>query len=270
LSDFETGTFDDLLGIMEKLRAPGGCPWDAEQTLETLRRYILEEAHELVEAIGEGSARDICEECGDLLLQVVFIAQIAKERGLFDIGDITRAICGKLVTRHPHVFSGVVVKDAAEVSRNWEIIKSGERRERDADSSAMAGIPKDLPALLRAYRIQERAAKRGFDWPHDDVESVRKKVLEELDEFKAEVSNKDADAMRDELGDLLFAAVNLSRHLDIDPESALQGANRKFAERFRDVEFQAAERDVDIEKLPLEEVDAMWRIAKDREKLRKG
>jgi MazG family protein len=261
----ESGTFEDLLEIMNKLRAPGGCPWDAEQTLESLRRYILEEAHELVEAIGEGSPRDVCEESGDLLLQVVFIAQIAREQGLFDIGDITRAICEKLVTRHPHVFSDVVVKDASEVSRNWEMIKSGERKRRDADSSAMAGIPRGLPALLRAYRIQERAAKKGFDWEAGDISSVRGKVLEELDELKAEVEGRDAEAVKEELGDLFFALTNLSRRLDIDPESALQDANGKFAARFRDMERQAAEKEVDMEKLSLDQLDVMWRIAKDNE-----
>jgi MazG family protein len=268
LSDFGTETFDDLLRIMEKLRAPDGCPWDAEQTLESLRRYILEEANELAEAIGDGVPRDINEECGDLLLQVVFVAQIAKEFGLFDVSDVTRAICEKLVRRHPHVFSDVVVNDASEVSRNWEVIKSGERKKRDADSSAMAGIPKGLPALLRAYRIQERAAKRGFDWEKGDLESVRGKVIEELDEFRAEVVRRDPAAMNEELGDFLFAIVNLSRHLDIDPESALQGANKKFAERFRDLERQVAEKEVDMETLTLDDLDSMWRTAKDKKAIK--
>jgi XTP/dITP diphosphohydrolase/tetrapyrrole methylase family protein/MazG family protein/ATP diphosphatase len=270
LSEFESGTYEDLLKIMERLRAPGGCPWDAEQTLESLRRYILEEAHELVEAIGEGSPRDVCEECGDLLLQVVFAARIAKESGLFDAADVTKAICQKLVRRHPHVFSDVVVKDASEVSRNWEVIKSGERRARDADASAMAGIPRGLPALIRAYRIAERAAKKGFDWEKGDIASVRGKVLEELDELRAEIEGGDTAAAREELGDVLFAIANLSRHLDIDPESALQDANKKFSERFRDVERQAAEREVDMEKLTLDELDSMWQRAKYKETLNKS
>jgi XTP/dITP diphosphohydrolase/tetrapyrrole methylase family protein/MazG family protein/ATP diphosphatase len=268
LSEFESGTYEDLLKIMERLRAQGGCPWDAEQTLESLRRYILEEAHELVEAIGEGSPRDVCEECGDLLLQVVFAAQIAKESGFFDAASVTRAICEKLVRRHPHVFSDVVVRDASEVSRNWEVIKSVERSERDADASAMAGIPRGLPALLRAYRIGERAAKKGFDWEKGDIESVRGKVLEELDELRAEIESRDADATREELGDVLFALANLSRHLDLDPESALQAANKKFSERFRDVERQAAE--MDMEKLTLGELDSMWQMAKHKETLNKS
>jgi XTP/dITP diphosphohydrolase/tetrapyrrole methylase family protein/MazG family protein/ATP diphosphatase len=253
---------------MRKLRAPGGCPWDAEQTLETLRRYILEEAHELTEAISRGAPRDICEESGDLLLQVVFVASIAEDLGFFDMNGVTRGICKKLVERHPHVFGDVKVRDASDVSRNWEMIKAGERKGRDEDSSAMAGIPKALPALLRAYRTQERAAKKGFDWPPGEVESVRNKVLEELEELKAEIENRSPDAMREEMGDLLFALVNMSRHLGIDPESALQDSNGKFAERFRDVERQAEENGVPMENLTLDELDVMWRTAKD-EKRRK-
>jgi XTP/dITP diphosphohydrolase/tetrapyrrole methylase family protein/MazG family protein/ATP diphosphatase len=263
LTDFEPGTFEDLLELMKRLRAPGGCPWDAEQTLDSLRRYILEESHELVEAIEEGSSLDICEECGDLLLQVVFVSEIAGERGWFGMGDVTRAICRKLVSRHPHVFSDVAVSDASEVSRNWEKIKSGERKRREADSSAMAGIPRALPALLRAYRMQERAAKRGFDWEAGDTAPVRAKVIEEMDEFRAELESSDDAAMKEELGDMLFAMANLARHLGIDPESALQDANGKFARRFREVERQAAEQGVEMESLGLDELDAMWRTAKD-------
>jgi XTP/dITP diphosphohydrolase/tetrapyrrole methylase family protein/MazG family protein/ATP diphosphatase len=248
---------------MKRLRAPGGCPWDAEQTLDSLRRYILEESHELVEAIEEGSSLDICEECGDLLLQVVFVSEIAGERGWFGMEDVTRAICKKLVSRHPHVFSDVAVSDASEVSRNWEKIKSGERKRREADSSAMAGIPRALPALLRAYRMQERAAKRGFDWETGDTAPVRAKVIEEMDEFRAELESSDDAAMKEELGDMLFAMANLARHLGIDPESALQDANGKFAKRFREVERQAAEQGVEMESLDLDELDAMWRTAKD-------
>ncbi|MDR1516061.1 MAG: nucleoside triphosphate pyrophosphohydrolase [Synergistaceae bacterium] len=270
MTDFESGTFEDLLKIMKRLRAPGGCPWDAEQTLDSLRRYILEESHELVEAIAEGTPADVCEECGDLLLQVVFISEIAGEMGLFGIGDVTRAICKKLVSRHPHVFSNVVVNDSSEVSRNWEKIKSGERKRREADSSAMAGIPRGLPALLRAFRMQERAAKCGFDWKAGDTSPVRAKVIEELDEFRAEVESQDAAAMKEELGDMFFALVNLARHLGIDPESALQGANGKFAERFREVERQAAEMNVEMDELGLDELDVMWLKAKEKLKLRGG
>ena len=255
---------------MKQLRAPGGCPWDAEQTLDSLRRYILEEANELVEAIADGETRGICEEAGDVLLQVVFVATVAAEQGLFGIDDVTAGICHKLIKRHPHVFGDVTVRNADDVSRNWEAIKAGERKSRDEDSSAMAGIPRGLPALLRALRIQERAAKKGFDWEHGDVDSVRAKVLEELDELRAEVARTDERATREELGDLLFAAVNLARHLDIDPEGALQEANAKFASRFRAVEGMAEARGLAMERMPLDDLDKLWVEAKAQMKAKKG
>jgi XTP/dITP diphosphohydrolase/tetrapyrrole methylase family protein/MazG family protein/ATP diphosphatase len=258
--------FNDLLKIMKQLRAPGGCPWDAEQTLESLRRYILEEAHELVEAIDGGVSRDICEESGDLLLQVVFVATVASEAGFFDVDDVCRAICEKLIRRHPHVFGDVSVKNADEVSRNWEIIKSGERRIRDADDSAMAGIPRGLPALLRSLRISERAAKKGFDWKFDDIGPVRAKVLEELDEFRAEVEALNISAMKEEFGDLLFALANMSRHLEIDPESALQAANEKFISRFRTMELLASKENARIEEMSLDALEVLWQSAKNIER----
>lgn len=271
MSKFErdgTRTFEDLLAIMKRLRSPGGCPWDAEQTLGSLKRYILEEAHELVEAIEADEPRAICEECGDVLLQVVFVAAVAAESGLFDSGDVVEAICSKLVRRHPHVFGDVVVEDAADVSRNWEAIKAGERKARQADSSAMAGIPRSMPALLRALRIQERAAKKGFDWEPGDVASVRDKVLEELGELKDEVEAIRPAATREELGDFLFAAVNMARHLGIDPEEALQEANAKFADRFRTVEARAG---AEMEHMGLPELDALWREAKlEKQKEKEG
>lgn len=260
----EAVRFEDLLDIMTRLRAPGGCPWDAEQTLGSLRRYILEESHELVEAIEDDDAAHICEECGDVLLQVVFIATIAKEQNLFEISDVLRGICRKLITRHPHVFGDIEVKNAAEVSSNWERIKADERKNRASDSSAMAGIPRSLPALLRAYRIQERAAKKGFDWERGDTRPVREKVLEELSELAAEVEGQNSDAAREELGDLFFALVNLSRHMGVNPENALHEANAKFDLRFRDVEAQASESGLNMEEMTLEELDALWLRAKER------
>ena len=258
--------FGELVGIMRRLRAPGGCPWDAEQTLESLRRYIIEEAHELVEAIDGGEARDVCEESGDLLLQVVFVATVASEGGLFGIDDVCRAICDKLVKRHPHVFGDVTVRGADDVSRNWELIKAGERRSRDADDSAMAGIPRGLPALLRALRVSERAAKKGFDWRFGDVESVRAKVLEELDELREEIERADERAMREEMGDLFFALSNMSRHLGIDPESALQAANGKFISRFRTMETIAKSADERMENMTLDALEALWQSAKSSER----
>ena len=262
--------FDGLLEVMRKLRAPGGCPWDAEQTLEGLRRYVLEEAHELVEAIGGGDAREICEESGDLLLQVVFVAAVAAEGGLFDIRDVCRAICDKLIKRHPHVFGDVAVSGASEVSRNWEMIKSDERHRRNEDDSAMAGVPRGLSALLRALRVSERAAKKGFDWKFGDVDSVRAKVLEELDELRAEIIASDADAIREEFGDLLFAMTNMARHLEIDPESALQGANEKFISRFRQMEALVSKENGMMENMPLDELEVLWQAAKNFEHTQGG
>ena len=268
MSDFskEAYRFEDLLEIMRRLRAPGGCPWDAEQTLDSLRRYILEESHELVEAIEDEDIAHICEECGDVLLQVVFIATIAREKELFGIDDVIHGICRKLVMRHPHVFGDIEVADAAEVSRNWERIKAAERKGRESDSSAMAGIPRSLPALLRAYRIQERAAKKGFDWKRGDLRPVRDKVLEELGEFKTEIEGLNGEAAREELGDLFFALVNLARHMGVDPENALQAANAKFDARFRDVEKLAQEDGQEMETMSLEELDTLWVKAKGRAK----
>lgn len=262
--------FDDLLEIMRRLRGPGGCPWDAEQTLGSLTRYILEESHELVEAIEDGDVPHICEESGDVLLQVALIATIAQEEGLFGIGEVVGGICRKLVLRHPHVFGDIEVEDAAEVSRNWERIKADERKGRASDSSAMAGIPRGLPALLRAYRIQERAAKKGFDWERGDLRPVRDKVLEELDELRTEVEGQDPKAVREELGDLFFALVNLARHMDLDPERALQAANAKFDARFRDVEDLARQNGREMESMSLDELDTLWVEAKGRAKDKGG
>ena len=260
--------FEDLKEIMRRLRAPGGCPWDAEQTMESIRRYIIEETHELVEAIEDGDVRGICEECGDVLLQVVFLSAIASEQGLFCVDDAADGICKKLIRRHPHVFGDVSVRDSEEVLSNWERIKVGERAKRKSDSSALAGVPRSLPGLLRAQRIQERAARVGFDWKLGDTEPVRAKVLEELDELRAEVERMSSEASAEELGDLIFAIVNLARHLGIDPESSLQAANEKFSSRFRSVEAQAIAEGVDMKELPLEKLDLMWDIAKNKEEQR--
>jgi XTP/dITP diphosphohydrolase/tetrapyrrole methylase family protein/MazG family protein/ATP diphosphatase len=265
-NDLKNYGFGNLVDIMKRLRAQDGCPWDREQTLPGLKRYILEEAHELAEAIDSGETRDICEECGDLLLQAVFVAAITEEAGLFGIDDVCRVICEKLIRRHPHVFGDVSVNNADEVLRNWEAIKSDERRDRNADSSAMAGIPKGLPALLRALRISERAAKRGFDWKRGDTRSVKAKVLEELDELRTELENANDSAMREEMGDILFSLANMSRHLGMDPESALQSANGKFIRRFREMENLASLKNVRMEEMPLDELETLWQSAKSIER----
>lgn len=194
--------FSRLVGIMERLRAPDGCPWDREQDFSSLRRYIVEEAYELVEAIEGDGERAIMEESGDLLLQVVFISQIASEKGFFSIRDVLDGICSKLVHRHPHVFGDVNVADSEEVMRNWEAIKTGEKRKNGSDSSILSGIPRSMPSLLKAYRIQERAAKFGFDWPAGDTSPVIGKVREELSEVEGALAEGNPEALVEEMGDL--------------------------------------------------------------------
>ena len=228
--------FEELVKVMKRLRAPDGCPWDREQSYQSLRRYIIEEAYELIQAIENENFENMCEECGDLLLQVVFVGCLAEERGDFTLSEVIDHITEKMIRRHPHVFGEVRVKNSDEVLKNWEQIKVGERKGRDEDPSLMAGIPRGMPALLRSYRMQERAAKPGFDWPAGDTAPVFAKVEEELAEVKEAAASKDKEKTAEEVGDLLFAAVNLARHLKVDPEIALHSACEKFAGRFRSVE----------------------------------
>ena len=260
--DDRDGDFSQLVSIMEKLRGPGGCPWDKEQDFGTLRRYIVEEAYELVEAIEDGDERAILEESGDLLLQVVFIAQIASEKGSFTIRDVLRKICSKLIQRHPHVFGDLNVADSEEVMRNWEAIKTVEKKKNGNDSSILSGIPRSMPSLLKAFRTQERAAKFGFDWPAGDASPVLGKVKEELAEIQEALSSGHGSRIGEEIGDLLFAAVNLSRHCGVNPEEALQQASRKFAERFRFVENSVAESGRPWKEFSLDELDDFWEKAK--------
>lgn len=250
---------------MRQLRAPDGCPWDREQDYLSLRRYIIEEAYELIEAI-EGSGSDnICEECGDLLLQVVFVSCMAEELGDFNICQVLDHLTEKLIRRHPHVFGETKVNSSDEVLKNWEQIKVGEREDKKVDSSLLAGIPRGLPALLRAYRIQERAAKVGFDWPKGDPSPVLAKVDEELSELKENIISKAGkENIEEELGDLLFAAANLSRHLKADPEITLHKACVKFTQRFRLVENDVRESGRSWEEFTLDELDGFWEKAKRR------
>lgn len=265
---FSTEKFNELVGIMERLRAPGGCPWDREQDYFTLRRYIIEEAYELIEAIEGGVPRAICEECGDLMLQVIFIARMAEELGEFDITDVMSGLAQKLIRRHPHVFGDKDVKNSDEVLRNWEQIKVGERKEKQEDVSVLSGIPRALPSILRALRMQERAAKVGFDWPQGNLTPVLAKVEEELAELKEAIAeNPTADEVREELGDLFFALANLSRHLKIDPESAVHQACEKFASRFRFIEKSANEIGREWNDFTLEELENYWNAAKQRERV---
>ena len=254
--------FAELIEVVRKLRAPEGCPWDREQSMDSLRYHILEEAHELVESIEEKDTKGVQEECGDVLLHVVFLACLAQEQGLFDMREIIQTLINKLVRRHPHVFSDTSVSGSDEVSKNWERIKAEERKEKERDSSAMAGIPKGLPGLLRAHRIQDKAAKKGFDWPEGEISAVKAKVLEELEEIREALLLGDIEATGEELGDSLFAIVNLTRHLGLNAESLMQQACNKFSTRFRYVEGLVRDSSRNWEDFSLEELEDYWRQAK--------
>ncbi len=249
--------FSPLTNIMRQLRAPGGCPWDREQTPESLRKHILEEAYEVVEAIDMKDEHLLAEELGDLLLQIVFQARIAEEAGRFSMQDVVDGITEKLVRRHPHIFGDVQVSDAAAVLVNWEAIK---RREKPERKSRLDGVPKELPALSAAAKLQSKAADAGFDW--DEIAPVVEKCREEWQELLDAMEEKDAAHMEEELGDLLFAAVNLSRFLKVNAELALMAANRKFRRRFRHVEEKVEAAGGDWKKFTLEELDRFWEEAK--------
>tara|TARA_R110000782_G_scaffold78276_5_gene155149 strand:+ start:28522 stop:29310 length:789 start_codon:yes stop_codon:yes gene_type:complete len=244
-----------LVAIMARLRDPAtGCPWDVKQTFATIAPYTIEEAYEVADAIERGDMDALQDELGDLLLQSVYHAHIAQEAGHFTLNDVIASICDKMVRRHPHVFG----EDGA-ASPGWEEIKAAERGAtgQDEDKSALSGVARALPALLRAEKLQKRAARTGFDWP--DSAGVIAKIEEELDE----VQRADGpDELREEIGDLLFAVVNLARHHKIDPEAALREANAKFERRFRNMEMKSVSQDTDFNSLSLEEKEMLWQAAK--------
>jgi MazG family protein len=273
--DLQAGTtLARLVGAMRRLLGPGGCPWDREQTYKTLRKYVLEEACEVIDAIDSGDRSAMREELGDLLLQVVFQAELARSEGSFAIDDVIEGIVNKLVTRHPHVFGHLgAAADADEALRNWEKLKAQEKGRR----GLLAGVPRSMPALTRAQRIGEKVARVGFDWP--DTQGSRSKVAEELLELDRALSDADADAVEEEMGDLLLALVNLSRHLNVDAEGALRRASDKFTKRFAHVEKRvqenhggwggarqadgaAAARSKADHHVPLELLDRYWEEAK--------
>jgi tetrapyrrole methylase family protein/MazG family protein len=244
-----------IAAISARLRAPDGCPWDRRQTHLTLRPYLLEEAYETVDAIEQGSPEDLAEELGDLFLQVILHAQFAAEEGDFDLTDVYRAIASKIVRRHPHVFGSVEVDGVAQVMTNWEAIKADERAERgkDPEAGTFVGVARALPALPASREIQERAATLGWDW--EAIAGVWEKVGEELDELRE--ASDDASRLH-EVGDVLFAMVNLARWMHIDPEEALRVANRRWIERYERVERLAAERGIELGSLSLAEKDVLW------------
>lgn len=255
LSDLPDDPLSRLKAIVRILRSPGGCPWDQEQTHESLRSGLLEEACETIDAITQSNDANLREELGDVLLQVVFHADLAAEREAFDFNDAAAEVCEKLIRRHPHVFGDTQAADTAEVLRQWEQIK---RQEKGRDASVMDGIPRALPALLRAANVQKKAARVGFDWP--DASGVFDKFREEIAELSYEMESGDASRLEHEVGDILFTAVNLARKVGVEPELALEHATQRFMARFRHMEKAAAGRP--LEDLSLEELESLWSAAK--------
>jgi tetrapyrrole methylase family protein/MazG family protein len=251
------GEFERLVAIMAALRGENGCPWDREQTRESLKPFLVEETYEVLDAIDEGSPGKIKEELGDLLFQILFHCQIAKERNEFDIYDVMQTIAEKMEGRHPHVFGDAHYATSEEVLKQWEERKREEGKNRE---SILEGIPKELPALLKAHRIQARASRVGFDWKQ--VEDVLVKLDEELGEFRTALHRKDQREIEDELGDLFFVLVNISRFVGVNPEDALRKTISKFISRFRYIEMKAAEARVKLSEMTLEEMDALWDDAK--------
>ena len=267
--------FEKLVDLQARLRAPNGCPWDREQTHQSLGTYLIEEAYEVLEALESSNDAKLAEEMGDLLLQIVFHSQIAREEGRFTVAEVIREVHDKMIRRHPHVFGKVQAKDSVEVLRNWEQIKAEERRssDRNAASKTAAGVPQEaslldgvsraLPATLEGFQLTRRASRIGFDW--EDIGGVFEKMREETEELKKAVKEQDHLKMQEEVGDLLFSAVNLSRFLKIDPEIALKKANAKFSRRFRAMEARARESGREFKELRREEMETLWDATKNAE-----
>lgn len=263
--------FEKLVALQARLRAPNGCPWDREQTHQTLRTYLIEEAYEVLDALESGDDRKFAEEMGDLLLQIVFHSQIATEEGRFSVADVIREVHEKMVRRHPHVFGSKRAKDAAEVLKNWEQIKAKERAKDVAGeapdgakaASLLDGVPRGLPATLEGVQLTKKAARIGFDW--EDAAGILSKMAEETMELQQALKHENSAKVEEELGDFLFAAVNLARFLRMDPEIALKNANAKFSRRFREMERLAAEGGRKLGNVPRAEMEAFWESAKRNE-----
>jgi tetrapyrrole methylase family protein/MazG family protein len=260
--------FSKIVAVMARLRAPGGCPWDREQTHATLRTYLIEEAYEVLDALDSADDVKFAEELGDLLLQVLFHAQIASEEGRFAINDVIREIYEKMIRRHPHVFGEKRAKDAAEVLRNWEIIKQEERRNNSGQSAAepkpvsiLDGVPRTLPALLEGLQLTRKAARIGFDW--HNVEGIFDKLTEEAAELRHALDKKESPSrVESEMGDLLFVAVNLARFLDVDPEIAMKKASSKFSRRFHEMERLARQQGTTLAEIPRPQMESLWEQSK--------
>lgn len=269
-------TFNDLVALMDRLRSPNGCPWDREQTYATLAPMLLEEAYEAFEAVEdarEGRPLELCDELGDLMFQIVFYAQVAKERGEFNIDDVTTAIHDKMVRRHPHVFGDVEANDAATVLLNWETMKAEERRAagktENVNTSLLTGVSSKAPALMEAHQLSTKAARVGFDWK--SVDDIFDKLQEEIDELRTAIKDHAALSdeanharVREEIGDLLFAATNIARHMQVEPEAALKLTNRKFRQRFEYIENALHARGQAFDQTSIDELEELWQEAKNR------
>ena len=252
--------FEELLAVMARLRGPEGCPWDREQTRESLKKYIIEEAYEVLEAIDRDDSEELAEELGDLLFQVVFQVRLAEEMGLFSMDEVLEKIISKMRRRHPHVFGNVKVRDSGEVLHNWELIKKDEKKDR---RTIFDGIPVTQPSLRRASRVQQRASTVGFDWA--DLDPVMEKFREEVLELEAAVSSGDRGEISRELGDVLFSAVNVARHAGVEAEDSLKEAIGRFLVRFGKIEEALARDGRTLKETDLEEMDALWDAAKGEE-----
>lgn len=259
--------FAGLTQIMERLRGEKGCPWDREQTHESLKPFLIEEAYEVLEAMEANDGEKFQEELGDLLFQIIFHAQISAEQGAFTMEQLLEKISQKMIRRHPHVFSNAAVADAQEVLFNWEEIKRKEKGGNKA-GSALDGIPRELPALLHAHRLQDRASRLGFDWP--DAEGAYGKVEEEMTELKSALEKGDRRQMEEELGDLLFSLVNIARFIEVNPEEALRRAIARFIQRFHHIEEGFKEQGREIQKGDMEEMERLWQEAKERERAKRA
>lgn len=258
-SGMNNGKLERLIDIMKLLRSEEGCPWDREQTHESLKKYLIEETYEYLEVVDLKDTTGMCEELGDVLLQIVFHARIAEENGDFNIEDVINGVCEKMIHRHPHVFGDVNVENSSQVLQNWEEIKKKEKGVSD-QTTVLQGVPNNLPALMRSYKVQQKAAQVGFDWTNP--EDVFAKLREEIDELEAEYKGKNNAGIDEELGDVLFSVVNLSRFLKVHPELSLSQATNKFIKRFEYVENAAEQRGKKLKEMSLAEMDVLWTEAK--------
>lgn len=261
-ADFEfkdTYDINDLIKLVTVLRAPGGCPWDMKQTHESIKKNFIEETYEVVEAINKKDAEGLKEELGDILLQVALHSEMEREKGSFEFNDVANDICQKLIVRHPHVFGNVSAENEKEALSNWDAVKL-KTKGMKKQSEAMLKVPREFPALMRAQKIQQKAANAGFDW--DDIDGAVEKLYEEINELKRALAENNKVNVADEFGDVLFSCVNVSRFIDVDSEEALTGATDKFVNRYLIVEKLAQERNIDMKTASIEELDVLWDKAK--------